>query len=173
MGSWCLKWLCMSVPSLSNTCLNKHSESTFEKVDKKILKKNAKVGWYSQARSDLLSQGLIPIPSQTWWNWYESTIWKKFKKIRKIIIMILQVWFGLWKKTWLLFPINLRIRPAIRTNPPVKGWVSTDRSMGTALPSTTPRPVRKSSTDDSTFWHHHKWSASWGRPTERQLSLGR
>jgi hypothetical protein len=28
---------------------------------------------------------------------------------------------------------------------------STDRSMGTALPSTTPRPVRKSSTDDSTL----------------------
>ena len=39
--------------------------------------------------------------------------------------------------------------PTERTNLPVKGWVSIDRSMVTALLSTTPRQVPRSSTDDS------------------------
>ena len=33
-------------------------------------------------------------------------------------------------------------------SPSQKGWVSIDRSVVAALPSTTPRPVHKSSTDD-------------------------
>ena len=40
-------------------------------------------------------------------------------------------------------------RAQTRTNLPVKGWVSIDRSMVAALLSTTPRQVLKSSTDDS------------------------
>ena len=40
-----------------------------------------------------------------------------------------------------------------KTNPQAKGWVSTDRSVVTALPSTTPRQVPKSSTYDSESRH--------------------
>ena len=44
-------------------------------------------------------------------------------------------------------------RPTDKTNPQAEGWVSTDRSVVTALPSTTPRQVPKSSTDDSESRH--------------------
>ena len=40
------------------------------------------------------------------------------------------------------------------TNLPVKGWVSIDRSMVTALLRTTPRQVPRSSTDDLAPAHH-------------------
>lgn len=49
------------------------------------------------------------------------------------------------------------------TNPQAKGRVSTDRSVETALPSTTPRQVRKSSADNSEFRHR---ACTHDRPPE-------
>lgn len=45
------------------------------------------------------------------------------------------------------------VRLVDKTNPQAKGRVSTDRSVETALPSTAPCLVRKSSTDNSKFRH--------------------
>lgn len=57
-----------------------------------------------------------------------------------------------------------------KTNPQAKGWVSTDRSVVTALPSTTPRQVPKSYTNDSEsrhrIWYTHD------RPLEARPSYG-
>ena len=64
-----------------------------------------------------------------------------------------------------------------------KGWVSIDRSMVAALPSTTPRPAHKSSTDDlgpplcqvdtqesySALWAEKQ--SSWDRDGVRRLSF--
>ena len=54
------------------------------------------------------------------------------------------------------------IRPVDGTNLQAKGRVSTDRSVETALPSTTPCQVRKSSTDNSEFRHRTEYTR--GRP---------
>ena len=65
-------------------------------------------------------------------------------------------WSFLWMAIFLspLYPRVLSFSDDHEeTNPRAKGWVSTDRSVVTALPSTTPRQVRKSSTDDSEHRH--------------------
>lgn len=49
------------------------------------------------------------------------------------------------------------------TNPQAEGRVSTDRSVETALPDTTPRQVRKSSADNSEFRHRMQNYPCWGR----------
>lgn len=54
-----------------------------------------------------------------------------------------------------------------RTNLPVKGWVSIDRSMVAALLSTTPRLVPRSSTDDSV--HEVLAWIVWGKPGKASM----
>ena len=52
-----------------------------------------------------------------------------------------------------------------QTNPPVRGRVSADRSEEAAQPLTTPRLVRKSSTDDSVRLHCMWGLRAFGRAT--------
>ena len=63
-----------------------------------------------------------------------------------------------------------------QTNPPVEGRVSADRSEEAAQPLTTPRLVRKSSTDDSVRLHCMWGLRAFGRcdagfPRRRRVPL--
>lgn len=60
-----------------------------------------------------------------------------------------------------------------QTNPPVRGGVSMDRSVMAALPGTTPRLVRKSSSD-GLAWQHCMWVLQlFGKERPRPFSRGR
>ena len=60
-----------------------------------------------------------------------------------------------------------------QTNPPVRGGVSMDRSVMAALPGTTPRLVRKSSSD-GLAWQHCIWALQlFGKGRPRRFSRGR